>query len=254
MCSNRMGCAARSRFCEPFPRSLPPNPAGTFRCTGLSSDLCRDRDEEVFPVTLTEDSKHRFGVLHYAYLTVLNVRHLCPFALWSGSPGLQIGRTLLLVGWAAQRGPVFRMDAGLFCAASPRTRRARFPGTGLSSDLCRVRDRVGVDPVMARRADDERLAPHLGHEDGPRGLARSRFPELFEAGDLVNCHRGTGLAQLAFPVTEPHEQLLAGDATRAGGGVGDAPPPVLPQDDPAESCYQVRLALPLPPGLEAGPG
>src|SRR5947199_6179806 len=26
------------------------------------------------------------------------------------------------------------MDAGLFCAASLRTRRARFPGTGLSSD------------------------------------------------------------------------------------------------------------------------
>ena len=27
----------------------------------------------------------------------------------------------------------------------------------------------------------------------------------------------------------------------------------LPQDDPAESCYQVRLALAVPPGLEAGP-
>src|SRR6266704_3269835 len=30
--------------CGPFPRSLPPNPAGIFRCTGLSSDLCRVRD------------------------------------------------------------------------------------------------------------------------------------------------------------------------------------------------------------------
>ena len=101
-----------------------------------------------------------------------------------------------------------------------------FRGTRLSSDLCRVRDRVGVDPVMARRADDERLAPHLGHDDGPRGLARSRFPELFEAGDLVNCHRGTGLAQLAFPLTQPHEQLLTGDANRDRGGVGDDRPPV----------------------------
>ena len=33
---------------------------------------------------------------------------------------------------------------------------------------------------MARRADDERLAPHSGHEGGPRGLARSWFPELPE--------------------------------------------------------------------------
>ena len=43
----------------PFPRSLPPNPAGTFRCTGLSGD---------YAVALTEDIKYRFGVLHSAYL------------------------------------------------------------------------------------------------------------------------------------------------------------------------------------------
>ena len=44
---NRVGCAARSRSRDgrgPFPRSLPPNPAGTFPGTGLSSDLCRVRD------------------------------------------------------------------------------------------------------------------------------------------------------------------------------------------------------------------
>jgi hypothetical protein len=39
---DRVGCAARSGFtwCEfrPFPRSLPPNPAGAFQRTGLSSD------------------------------------------------------------------------------------------------------------------------------------------------------------------------------------------------------------------------
>jgi hypothetical protein len=91
---------------------------------------------------------------------------------------------------------------------------------------------------MARRADDERLAPHSGHEGGPRGLARSWLPEFFEAGDLVDSHRGAGLAQLAFPFAEPGEQLLAGDAGRDRGGVSDDRPRVLPQDDPAESCYQ----------------
>jgi hypothetical protein len=70
-------------------------------------------------------------VTHHSHTSwLLKVRHLCPFALWSGSPGLQIGRALLLVGWAAQRGPVSHMDAGLFCAASLRTRRARFPAPG----------------------------------------------------------------------------------------------------------------------------
>src|SRR5580658_10353166 len=89
------------------------------------------------------------------------------------------------VGWAARRGPV-SIDMGLFRAASLQTQRARFPGTELSSDLCRVRDGVRVDPVMARGADDECLAPHFRHEGGPRGLARSRFPEFPEAGDLVD--------------------------------------------------------------------
>ena len=44
----------------------------------------------------------------------------------SGLPAL-LGGALLPVGWAAQRGPVSHVDAGLFCAASLRTRRARFP-------------------------------------------------------------------------------------------------------------------------------
>jgi hypothetical protein len=34
------------------------------------------------------------------------------------------------VGWAAQRGPVSHVDAGLFCAASLRTRRAPFSAPG----------------------------------------------------------------------------------------------------------------------------
>src|SRR3954463_13721309 len=43
-------------------------------------------------VALTEDIKYRsaFCITHTSRF--LNVRHLCPFALWSGSPGLQIGR------------------------------------------------------------------------------------------------------------------------------------------------------------------
>src|SRR6267154_4247261 len=101
------------------------------------------------------------------------------------------------------------MKPGLFRAASLQTRRAPFRCTGLSSDLCRVRDGVRVDPVMAGRADDERLAPHSCHESGPRGLPRSRFPELLEAGGRVDCHRGAGLAQLAFPLAGPLDQLLA---------------------------------------------
>ena len=90
---------------------------------------------------------------------------------------------------------------------------------------------------MARGADDECLAPHFRHERGPCGLARSRFPEFPEAGDLVDCHRGAGLAEFAFPFAEPFDQLLAGIGCRGRRGVADDRPPVLPQGDPAESCY-----------------
>ena len=143
---------------------------------------------------------------------------------------------------------------GLFRAASLQTQRARFPGTELSSDLCRVRDGVRVDPVVAGGADDEGLAPDFRHEGGPRGLSRSRLPELVEAGDLVDCHRGAGLAELAYPFAEPSDQLLAGIGNPGGRGVADDRLPVLPQGDPAETRYQVLLALALPAGLEAAPG
>jgi len=160
----------------------------------------------------------------------------------------------VVVGWAAWRGPVFMLrEPGPFPGGLPPNPACGFHRTGLSRDLCRVRDGVRVDPVVAGRADDERLAPHSRHEDGPRGLARSRFPERLEAGDLVDCHRGAGLAELAFPSAEPGYQLLAGVEGRAGRGVTDDRPPVLPQDGPAESCYQVLLALAVLPGLVAGP-
>src|SRR5260370_29479164 len=158
------------------------------------------------------------------------------------------------VGWAARRGPVFMLDEpGPFPGSLPPNPACGFYRTGLSGDLCRVRDGARVDVLVAEGADDERLAPHSRHEGGPRWLARSRFPELFEAGDLVDCHRGAGLAELALPPAEPCDQLLAGIGHRGRGGVTDDRPPVLPQDDPAASCYQVLLALAVPPGLESGP-
>ena len=144
-------------------------------------------------------------------------------------------------------------EPGPFPGGLPPNPACGFHRTGLSGDLCRVRDGVRVDPVVAGGADDERLAPYSRHEGGPRGLSRSWFPERLEAGDLVDCHRGAGLAELAFPFAEPGNQLLAGVGGRVGRGVTDDRPPVLPQVDPAESCYQVLLALAVLPGLVAGP-
>src|ERR1700757_2827904 len=78
------------------------------------------------------------------------------------------------VGWAARRGPVFMLDEpGPFPGSLPPNRTCTFSCIRLSSDLCRVRDGARVDPVMARCADDERLAPHFRHEGGPRGLGRA---------------------------------------------------------------------------------
>jgi len=59
---------------------------------------------------------------------------------------------------------------------------------------------------MAGRADDEGLAPHSGHEGGPRGLARPGFAKLLECGDLVDGYRGAVLAQLTYPLAEPVDQ------------------------------------------------
>ena len=38
---------------------------------------------------------------------------------------------------------------------------------------------------MTSGADDEGLAPHLGHEGCPHGLARSGLAEAGEVGDVV---------------------------------------------------------------------
>ena len=102
---------------------------------------------------------------------------------------------------------------------------------------------AGLDRLSARRCQ---------MPVSPRGLAWSRLPEFFEAGDLVDCHRGAGLAELTLPFPESLDEL-ARVGCPGGRGVTDDCPPVLPQDDPAESCYQVRLALAVLPGLEARP-
>src|SRR6266568_8658771 len=116
-----------------------------------------------------------------------------------------------------------------------------------------MRDRVRVDPVMARRAYNQRLAPYLRHEHGPRGLAWSRRAQLLEAGDLVNCHRGAFVAQLADPRPKPQEKFPAGETDRDQAGVGNYRPPVLPQSDPAEARYQIPLAPARHPRFKTAP-
>ena len=66
-------------------------------------------------------------------------------------------------------------EPGPFPGGLPPNPACAVKRTGLSGDLCRVRDGVRVDPVVAGGADDEGLAPYFCHEGGPRGLARS-FP------------------------------------------------------------------------------
>src|SRR5260221_10762824 len=93
------------------------------------------------------------------------------------------------------RGEVTRPDGcGPFPRSLPPNPAGTFQCTGLSSDLCRVRDGVCVDVVMAYCADDERLAPHPRHEGRPRWLARPGLAEVREPGDVVNSHRGAVLA------------------------------------------------------------
>src|ERR1700730_9711037 len=126
------------------------------------------------------------------------------------------------VGWAARRGPGFMLyEPRPFPGSLPPNPACTFQCTGLSGDLCRVRDGVRVDPGMAVGADNKGLAPPLRHEGGPRGLARPGLGELLKHGDLVDCHRGAVLAQLACPLEEPVDQLLAGMADLGRGGVMD---------------------------------
>jgi hypothetical protein len=101
LCHNRVGCAARSRArvgCGPFPRSLPPNPVGTFQCAGLSSDCAAFATElRPLPAVVAEDFQYRPGILHYAYLTVPLTSVTCaPSPCGPALPVSRIGRALLL--------------------------------------------------------------------------------------------------------------------------------------------------------------
>ena len=87
-----------------------------------------------------------------------------------------------------------RCGHGPFPGSLPPNPACAFQRTGLSSDLCRSRDRGRVDVVMAAGADDEGLAPHSCHEGCPRGLARPGPAEMRELGDLVGSHRRAVLA------------------------------------------------------------
>jgi hypothetical protein len=94
--------------------------------------------------------------------------------------------------WDGLHGEVPR--DGPFPCSLPPNWACTFQRTQLSCDLCRVRDGVRVDVVMACCADDERLASHPCHEGCPRGLPGAGSSEVLESGDLVDCHRGAFLA------------------------------------------------------------
>ena len=72
----------------PFPRGLPPNRAYPFPSTRLSGDYCVHARW-----AFTEDTLHRFGVPHSAYLPTPGCpNHLAPFALWAAFPPSLAGR------------------------------------------------------------------------------------------------------------------------------------------------------------------
>ena len=80
------------------------------------------------------------------------------------------------------------------------------------------------------------------------GLPRLASPATWWTATVVPCSHSSHL-----PSAEPGDQLLAGVGGRGRARVADDRAPVASEGYPAESCYQVRLALALLPGLEAGP-
>ena len=110
-------------------------------------------------------------------------------------------------------------------------------------DLCRVRDGVRVDQLMAgaqtmsvlRRIFAMRAA-HAGWP-GP-GCPSALRPVTWWTATVVPVSQSSHSR-----CAEPGYQLLAGVGGRGGPGVADFRVPVALQDDPAGSCYQV---LPCP--------
>ena len=91
---------------------------------------------------------------------------------------------------------------------------APFRCTGLSGDLCRARDGIGVDPGVAGRADDQGLAPHAGHEGWPGpGLPRRASLVTWWTATAAPCPHSSHP-----PLAEPVDQLLI---RGEGGDLGD---------------------------------
>jgi hypothetical protein len=100
--------------------------------------------------------------------------------------------------------------AGPFPRDLPPNHAGQFPGTWLSSDLCRVGGWLPVvDEVVADTTDHEGLSAFSGHDRSPLGLVCSGCVEACECPDLVHQHRAGIAAELAPSPHEPGNQLLA---------------------------------------------
>lgn len=93
-------------------------------------------------------------------------------------------------------------SVGTFLSAPPRTVRARFPSTPLSSAISAHRfvtqRPTGVDVGVALVADHQRFALARRHHLDPRGLlSPSSFAEILQGSDVMHLDVGPGAAKLA---------------------------------------------------------
>ena len=143
---------------------------------------------------------------------------------------------------------------GLFRAASLRTRCAPFnaPGSPAIYAACAT----GFAWIQAwQSAQTMRVLRRiLAMRAARAGWPGPGLPSWLSAATWWTATVMLVLAQLACPLEEPVDQFLAGVADPGRGGVMDDRAPVLPEGDPAEPCYQIRLGLAVPSGFEAGPG
>src|SRR5512133_632787 len=102
-----------------------------------------------------------------------------------------------------------------------------------------------MDGVVAGRADDEGLAPHLCHELRPCGLWSPRLGEVGELADLVCLHLDPLFADLAPACAKPLDQLVAfgAGASRGWLAIGEDRFLLPFQGYSAEPCDQWFPAL-----------
>jgi hypothetical protein len=109
-----------------------------------------------------------------------------------------------------------------FSSGPLRTRRARFPNSGLSSDYCVCRGGlVSLDGVVAGGTDDEGLASSFRHEFGPYRLWLSGPVEIGEFTGVVCLHLVRAVTDLAPVGKQPLDELLAAWWGWAGLAVGE---------------------------------